>query len=95
MQAHIVTLGKTNPAPKPLHISNNILSLIHLVKSGFPPKQLDTSNSEKILQDMTIRSGDTLIIEESKDGGAPQLQQSTTQQQAPPPPPPQPKLVRK
>ena len=62
------------------------------MKSGFPPKQLDTSNSEKILQDMTIRSGDTLIIEESKDG-APQQQQSFTQQQAPPPP--QPKLVRR
>ena len=34
--------------------------------NGFPPKELDTSNSEQILQEMSIRSGDTLIIEENK-----------------------------
>lgn len=36
------------------------------VMNGFPPKELDTSNSEQILQEMSIRSGDTLIIEENK-----------------------------
>jgi len=37
------------------------------VMSGFPPKELDTSNSDQIMEQIAIRSGDTLIIEESKD----------------------------
>jgi len=61
------------------------------VMSGFPPKELDLSNSSKALQEMTIRSGDTLIVEENK--GAQQQQQQ--QQVAHAPPPPQPKLVRR
>jgi len=37
------------------------------VMNGFPPKELDTSNSDQVLGKSTIRSGDTLIIEENKD----------------------------
>lgn len=37
------------------------------IMSGFPPKELDLSDTEKIIQDISIRSGDTLIIEERKD----------------------------
>jgi len=37
------------------------------VMSGFPPKELDMSDAEKVIQEMAIRSGDTLIIEENKD----------------------------
>lgn len=40
------------------------------IKCGFPPKQLDTSNDNKILKETGIRSGDTLIIEENKGADA-------------------------
>ena len=35
--------------------------------NGFPPKELDFSNKDSFLKDISIRSGDTLIVEENKE----------------------------
>jgi len=40
------------------------------VMSGFPPKELDVSKGEQALNEVSIRSGDTLIVEENKDTAA-------------------------
>jgi len=40
------------------------------IKSGFPPKLLDTSDEGKVLKESGLRSGDTLIIEEDKNGSS-------------------------
>ena len=35
--------------------------------NGFPPKELDFSNKDSFLKDISIRSGDTLIVEENRE----------------------------
>lgn len=39
------------------------------IKSGYPPKTLETTNDTTTLQSLGIRSGDTLIVEEIKGDG--------------------------
>ena len=38
------------------------------VKSGYPPKLLNTNEEMQSLKDLGLRSGDTLIVEEIKGG---------------------------
>lgn len=47
--------------------------LILSVKSGFPPKILNTKEEIQSLKDIGLRSGDILIVEEIKGGGSSHL----------------------
>ena len=79
----------------------NWLTLLFLisVKSGYPPKALNLSGAEtNTLKTLGLRSGDTLIIEELKDGangGQSQTPAQATPASLPPPSRPTRKMVRK